>query len=105
MTAWAAGSLSGIGATRRSRRTTANTRQLDLQQTINFRTVTLGVQGRVVCGDGWETRGHGGSERWHGSGCLAGAAVGCGAVVRRRAAGLCGAGRRGVEGAGGALLL
>ena len=30
--------------------------------------------------------------------------MGCGAVVRRRAAGLCGAGRRGAEGAGGALL-
>ena len=47
---------------------------------------------------GW----HGGREWRHGPGCRAWTAVGCGAIVRRGAAGLRRAGRRGAEGAGGA---
>jgi hypothetical protein len=48
---------------------------------------------------------HDGSQRRCGPGCPAGAAVGCGAVVRRRAAGLRRAGRRGAKGIGSSLPL
>ena len=58
------------------------------------------VGGLVSCGDRWETRCYDGSETAARSGRPAGVAVGCCAVVRRRAAGLCRAGRRGTAGAG-----
>jgi hypothetical protein len=75
------------------------------RESIDFRTVTLSVEGQVFCGDRWETRCHDGSGRRCGLGRPAEVAVGCGAVVRRCAAGLRRAGRPGAEGAKNALLL
>jgi len=63
------------------------------------------VKSREVCRDRGKLGSHDGSGRWRRSGRPDRAAVGCGAVVRRGAAGLCRAGRRRAEGAGGVLLL
>jgi hypothetical protein len=65
-----------------------------------FPTVTLGEVERVFCGDRWETRCHGRSQRQCSLGRMAGVAVGCSAVVRQPAAGLCRAGRPGAEAQG-----